>query len=78
MLVPVTMTWLSSGCGWRRRPLDRMVAANVLSKHSQIADKGWFLLLCTYGTLRHKMFCVTKFYTNLRTARIVWDSIWRA
>jgi hypothetical protein len=31
----------SSGCGWRRLPEIRRVAANILSKHSQTADKRW-------------------------------------
>jgi hypothetical protein len=30
----------SSGCGWRRRPSDVEVAANILNKQSITADKG--------------------------------------
>jgi hypothetical protein len=30
----------SSGCGWRRRPPDVEVAANVLNKQSRPADSG--------------------------------------
>jgi len=30
----------SSGCGWRKRPSDTMVAANILNKQSRTTDTG--------------------------------------
>jgi len=66
--IPVTTAWRVFRLGMEKRPPVRKVAANILNKQLQTADKGWS---CSLGFRRGaKTYLVTKYSHRKHRTRI--------